>query len=117
MFFKNYYPTIVKNTKKYELSCPFCGNKNPHQIYEFYDGFCVGFIFLKKPLIATKKYFLVCPICNNPTKELTLGEVHNSKGEGIIKEDTQKNVKNFCKNCGAIAKKNYVFCKHCGLRL
>lgn len=95
-------------------------NKGANQIYEFYSGFCMGIIFLSKPIIATKKYFLVCPVCNNPNKELTLKEVQNSIGEGIIKGSTKTNNSsgnNVCPNCGNFIKNNYLFCKSCGAKL
>ena len=118
MFFKTYYPTIVENTKQFTLICPHCGNKSIHQIYEFYEGPCIGFIFLSKPLIASKRYYLICQICNNPTKELTVQQVQNSRGNGVINDEiNQIEVSNFCKNCGAAIKKNFIFCKHCGTRL
>jgi len=118
MFFKTYYPNIVENTKQFIIACPHCGNKSIHQIYEFYKGPCIGFIFLNKPLIASKKYYLVCQICNNPSKELTVEQVQSSRGTGTINNEiSQTESFEFCKHCGVSIKQNYVFCKKCGARL
>jgi predicted RNA-binding Zn-ribbon protein involved in translation (DUF1610 family) len=118
MFFRNYYPTIIKNTKKLELNCPNCFNNTYHQLYEFYTGFCFGFIFLSKPLIANKKYFFVCPVCGNTTKEIPAENIKLFYDSGSTEtQDFVKTQNHYCNNCGKKIYSNYIFCKNCGAKL
>ena len=80
MFIKTQSTIIpIKNTTKLKMVCTNCNNDVEHEIFEEPYGFCVGIVFLKRPLLSLRRYWFVCPICKNGTKQLTKEQVNAYK--------------------------------------